>query len=96
MLQPFAQRLDSLSGRLGAAGAERVAHYRRCQGEMAARLEALSPLKVLSRGYAMTLREGKPVVSATQSGVGDRLELIYHDGRLQCEVIEKEDAVCLP
>lgn len=99
LLSPFAQRLDGLCGRLRAAGAEHVRCQRQRQGNLVAGLEALSPLKVLSRGYAMTMRSGRPVVSAADSAPGDRLELLYHDGRVECEVLsshtsEKEDSSC--
>ena len=67
------------------------------QRHAAARLEGLSPLKVLSRGYAMPLLDGRPVVAAGQVQIGDRPELKYHDGSLECEVLsKKEDASCLP
>ena len=97
MLQPFVQRLDGASSRLKAAGKGCVLEARERQRHSAAKLEGLSPLSVLSRGYAMTLRDGRPVVSAGQTTVGDRLELVYQDGSLECEVLsKKEDASCRP
>ena len=99
MLLPFVQRLDGICGRLRAAGADRVSRARERQTGSVARLETLSPLKVLSRGYAVTMRHAHPVVSAAQSRAGDRLELIYHDGCVECEVLsthlsKKEDSSC--
>ena len=96
MLLPLTQRLDGMCGRLRTAGVDRVRQGRQRQAATVARLEALSPLKVLSRGYALTMREDRPVVSAAQSKPGDHLELVYHDGRVECEVLslEKEGLSC--
>lgn len=97
ILQPFAQRLDVAARRLRTAGKDCVQQAGQRQRHAAARLEGLSPLKVLSRGYAMTLLDGCPIVSAGQVQIGDRLELKYHDGSLECEVLsKKEDSPCLP
>lgn len=96
MLLPFTQRLDGMCNRLRGAGLDCVSQGRQRQAATVARLEALSPLKVLSRGYALTMRENHPVVSAAQNKPGDHLELVYHDGRVECEVLslEKEDSSC--
>lgn len=53
----------------------------------AAKLDALSPLKVLSRGYAMTQREGGEVVrSVKQLSVGDELTVTLGDGTVTANV----------
>ena len=54
---------------------------------LAAALDAMSPLKVLSRGYAIPRREDGAVVrSVREAAAGDRLELQLSDGKLDCEV----------
>lgn len=53
----------------------------------AAKLDALSPLKVLSRGYAMTQKEGGEVVrSVKQLSVGDELTVTLGDGTITANV----------
>lgn len=53
----------------------------------AAKLDALSPLKVLSRGYAMTQKEGGEVVrSVKQLSVGDELTVTLADGTVTANV----------
>lgn len=52
-------------------------------------LEALSPLKVLLRGYAVAADEHGVVKSAESLGVGDRLTLTFSDGSVKCTVSEK-------
>lgn len=56
------------------------------------RLDALSPLAVLDRGYAVCRKPGGGVVtSGSQVRVGDPLELLLHEGRLDVEVRAVED-----
>ncbi|HSS44935.1 MAG TPA: exodeoxyribonuclease VII large subunit, partial [Thermoanaerobaculia bacterium] len=54
------------------------------------KLELLSPLSVLARGYAVALREGSPVPLLSVSGVraGDRIRVRLHEGELKAVVRE--------
>lgn len=56
----------------------------------ASRLEALSPLAVLARGYAIATRAGETRPLTDSAGVerGDEVEVRLHRGRLQCEVTD--------
>ena len=59
-------------------------------GRLSAALDAMSPLKVLSRGYAMvSLTEGELVASARQVKPGDRVRITLHDGDFVAKVTEK-------
>jgi len=61
--------------------------------EMAAsRLEALSPLAVLARGYAIVTREGevRPLTDSAEVSPGGRVDVRLRRGRLHCEVREVE------
>jgi exodeoxyribonuclease VII large subunit len=60
---------------------------------LAASLQALSPLKVLSRGYSLTLdSQGKVVQSPTDVATGDRLLTRVHGGQIHSLVIEPPPA----
>ncbi len=52
------------------------------------RLEALSPLAVLARGYAITTRAGetKPLTDGSEVEVGGMVDVRLHRGGLRCEV----------
>lgn len=54
----------------------------------ASRLEALSPLAVLARGYAIATREGetRPLTDSVEVRVGGMVDVRLHRGRLYCEV----------
>ncbi|MEA2646221.1 MAG: exodeoxyribonuclease large subunit [Chloroflexota bacterium] len=83
------QRLDERSERLAAAlqaGLDRAA--RQLQAERA-RLEALSPLGVLGRGYSLARDEqGALVTSVVGLAPGRRLTTVFADGSAVGEVVE--------
>lgn len=60
-------------------------------GRLAASLEALSPFKVLARGYSMTQKDDGTVVSMIQQvSVGDILQIRVSDGTITCNAMGKE------
>ncbi|WP_418402146.1 exodeoxyribonuclease VII large subunit [Anaerotignum lactatifermentans] len=55
------------------------------------RLEAVSPLAVMSRGYVMAVASsGKLLTSVKQAEVGDRVTLHLQDGKIETNIQEKE------
>jgi exodeoxyribonuclease VII large subunit len=80
------ERLVRLEVRLASAIAQRQARGRAALGAHAGRLDALSPLAVLGRGYAVALKEGHAVRSASELAVGDALELRLSEGGAEVEV----------
>lgn len=55
------------------------------------KLEAMSPLKVLSRGYAMAQKEdGSVLRTVSQVQLGEPITLTLSDGKLKAAVLEKE------
>lgn len=84
--------LDSVQRRLCAAQQQNLARSRRRYVELAAALDAMSPLKVLTRGYAMAQTpDGQLLRSIGQLQPGDRFALCLPDGRVEAtaESIEK-------
>ncbi|MDR1116977.1 MAG: exodeoxyribonuclease VII large subunit [Oscillospiraceae bacterium] len=63
-----------------------IAGKRAAFEQMAAALDALSPLAVLGRGYSIATREGRALTSVKGMGKGDKLELRLTDGVLDCVV----------
>ncbi len=81
-------RLDQSTRALAAALSKRSAMDRsRCMA-LAGKLDALSPLKVLSRGYGLVSdpRTGRPVTSTAFVRPKDRIDVFLNDGVLDCEV----------
>ena len=80
--------LDYTRASLCAAGEKTAGRCRRQYGELAAKLDALSPLKVLGRGYSITEKAGVPVRSADDVRPGDRIDIRLSGGSLGCSVEE--------
>ena len=53
----------------------------------AARLDALSPLKVMARGYSIVTKDKKVVASSKALKKGDRITVGFSDGERKCEVL---------
>ena len=82
-------RLAALSDRADAAISASLAAASAEFGKCAAKLEALSPLATLSRGYSVVqTREGRLVRSVSQVSKGDVLQLSLSDGELLASVTE--------
>jgi exodeoxyribonuclease VII large subunit len=96
----LARRLASIRGRLTAAEGRLsgAAHKTRHRADarfraLAGRLENLSPLAVLGRGYAVCWNEDKTAIirSATTVSAGDRLRVTLANGEIGCRVESMED-----
>ena len=85
------QVLNAQKGRLPLALKAKLSRQRGQLGRLAAGLDAMSPLKVLGRGYAIAKAGENVVSSIAQAQPGDRLEVLVSDGALCCEVKEKEE-----
>ena len=82
--------LDYQGQRLSHALERVFSEHRERLGRFAAGLDAMSPLKVLGRGYAIARREdGQLMDSVQEVDVGDRFELRLSDGFLDCLVEKK-------
>ena len=79
--------LDSIRLRLDSAATRKLGRERQQFAALAAKLDALSPLKVLGRGYSIALdSEGRAVKEAGQLRPGDRLSLRLSKGEADCLV----------
>lgn len=85
--------LDLLQTRLSSRAEGYVNERRSRYVRLAASLDALSPLKVLSRGYSIVQTPGGELIKqASQTLPGDRVTVELMRGRLKCVVEEKEEA----
>ncbi len=80
------QLLDRQRDRLGHGLSLSMARDRERFGRLAASLDALSPLKVLGRGYSIAKGPGGLVKSVKDVSPGEELELRVADGSIVCEV----------
>ncbi|HEV8675571.1 MAG TPA: exodeoxyribonuclease VII large subunit [Methylomirabilota bacterium] len=79
--------LAQLRGRLDRAGRSEVARRRRAMEALAGRLDTLSPLACLARGYAIcALPSGEVVTRAAQVQPGSEVSVRLREGALSCRV----------
>ena len=84
--------VDRMAAKLASAGQKLVFERRRVLVQQAAALDAMSPLKVLSRGYvAANDGHGAPVCSVRQLKKGDPVTLRFSDGKADCLVEQLEE-----
>ena len=83
--------LELLRQRLERAAAAAVEKRQRQFAALSGRLDALSPLKVLARGYAVATRQEQVLHSVEQLSPGEEIRLRLSDGTALCAVerIEK-------
>lgn len=82
------QTVDLLTGRLATSAHMLISQYESRLGTASAKLDALSPLRVLARGYSIVRRSADKVVVKDVSDVevGDLTETLLSNGRLISEV----------
>ena len=86
--------LELLQNRLISAQSQQIALKKQRYIAMTAKLDAMSPLKVLSRGYAMIQDEDGIVVrSLSQVEPGNTVNISLSDGNVSATVVEKKEYV---
>ncbi|MBL8679187.1 MAG: exodeoxyribonuclease VII large subunit [Myxococcales bacterium] len=81
-----ARQLKERSEELRPAAQRSIDSQRDALAQLAGKLHALSPLAILSRGYAVALKDGKAVVDSAEVQKGDALEVRLHKGSIAVEV----------
>ena len=84
--------LQLLENRLAASGKHFISAKRRKYISLAAKLDAMSPLKVLARGYAMVSDgNGQVIRSAHQPKIGSSIQIELVDGALEATVTDVKE-----
>jgi len=84
------QLLDIQRGRLAHETARCISRENRCLARLAAGLDAMSPLKVLGRGYAIAQSDDRVIRSVKQVEPGMEIRLRLMDGTVRCRAEEEE------
>ncbi|ABO49607.1 Exodeoxyribonuclease VII large subunit [Desulforamulus reducens MI-1] len=86
------QTLDTLTSNLYRAGKLCIADRTTQLANLAGKLNVLSPLATLSRGYGICTTTGGEIVSDTKGvAVGQTVQVVLHKGKLLCQVEEKTE-----
>ncbi len=86
-----AEFLDKLSDSLNTALKEKINACKLSLGENAGKLDALSPLKTLSRGFSVVSKNEKSVTSVKEIKKDDILNIRFTDGIANAKVLETGD-----
>ncbi|MES9863173.1 MAG: exodeoxyribonuclease VII large subunit, partial [Candidatus Thiodiazotropha sp. 4PDIVS1] len=87
------QQNINLIERLHRAIRQRMVQYETRLNQIGRDLHNLSPLNTLGRGYAIISRpsDGAIVTHSSEVNVGDQLQTRLQQGKLVCQVLDKED-----
>ena len=91
-LQQRRRNLENLRDRLSAAQTHQISLKKQRFIGVTSKLDALSPLKVLTRGYALTQQEDGTVIrSVKHVKANDRLRITLADGSMTVKVTEVKE-----
>lgn len=84
--------LELLKNRLIAAQNQSITRKNQRYIAAVSKLDAMSPLKVLTRGYSMAQTEaGEVLRSVRQVELGERISVLLNDGKLSATVMDKKE-----
>ena len=93
-LEQRSKNLTLLKNRLEAVQQQIISHNNQKFLTLTAKLDALSPLKVLTRGYAMiNTQDGQLIRSVKQVGAGDMVSIRVSDGTANATITHIEENV---
>ncbi len=81
--------LDTLNARINDSFKSTVTEYSSKFAMLCSRLETLSPLKVLARGYSIVKNGENIIKDANDISVGDKVALQFSNGKAMAEIIEE-------
>ena len=91
-LEQKQRQLELMKNRLIAAENQNIARNTQRYIALTAKLDAMSPLKVLTRGYSMAQNDrGEVVRSVSQVELGERIGISFSDGKVHATVMEKKE-----
>ena len=88
MIETRREELDRLIANTQAAGGKLLQSNQEKFLETVTKVEALSPLKVLSRGYAIASSEGKTLYSIKSVCIGEIIKNTLADGEFFSEIVK--------
>ena len=92
-LDKRAQDLELLKGRLLAAQNRNISQKKERYIRSVSKLDAMSPLKVLSRGYALVNKnDGTLLRSVSQTEKGENITISLQDGKIIAEVVGRVES----
>ncbi len=82
-------KLDMLCSKMKYEYRSRISDRKNKFSALTAQLDALSPLKVISRGYAIAEKDSRVIKSTSELNTGDNINIRFSDGTVNCTVNER-------
>ena len=79
-------KLDVLNEKIKGIYLKKLSAEKEKFAELSAKLDTLSPLKILARGYSVTKKDGHIINSISQVNPNDKIEVVLSDGNIKCTV----------
>jgi exodeoxyribonuclease VII large subunit len=91
-INQYRQTVDEIKRSITAEITHLIALHKKSLHAITGKLDALSPLAILDRGYSICSRlpEGEIVRSVRDIAIGDALRILFSDGEAVSEVKEKK------
>ncbi|KUK11000.1 MAG: Exodeoxyribonuclease 7 large subunit [Clostridia bacterium 41_269] len=89
ILGDYWQRLDILDRRLKESTSKILEDSKRNFLAASAKLDTLSPVRILARGYSICMKEDKIIKDEKEIEIGDEVEIFLRKGKLYCKVTKK-------
>lgn len=84
--------LELLRGRISAVQSRYLNGHKQRFMSLAAKLDAMSPLKVLTRGYSLTMaQDGSVLHSVKMAKPGQRIDVRLRDGILSADITDVKE-----
>ncbi len=81
-------KIDMIIKKIESIVRQEINNNRNKAVEIITKLDTLSPLKTLTRGYCITQKSGKIVRNAKDLFIDDEIDIKYYDGNIKAKVIE--------
>ena len=91
-LEQRKKNVEMLKNRLVSAQNQNIHRSKQRYVGLVAKLDAMSPLKVLTRGYSMAQKDEQLIRSIHQVETGDTITISFSDGHLTAAVQDKEES----
>lgn len=88
-LNESAVRLENLLMQMKQIVESRIVQAENALSSTRREIEILSPYHVLSRGYAIVMKDGAPVMSSAEIEPGDSLDVLLRDGRVLTRAVSR-------
>ena len=85
-IRQLSDRLNGNVYKLSNSYSALLSEQKQSFASMCGKLDAISPLATIARGYSIALSNGKPIKSKSQLKAGDNIDLKMSDGTVKCSV----------